>query len=201
MITRIPLLQNIRVAAPCAESWDDMVSVDGDRVHHCLGCNMNVYNLSAMTQSEAEGLLRQHEGRLCVRYYQRRDGMVMTRNCPVGAQAARLLLIRRSLAATTLFLVGGAFLHARSDAPATNSISAEADEPMMGSPATPIDQPAATVVPVRPGTKAVPEAEDLPLMGEVAVHAPAMGRLHILHLENDDREPKTDIGKAPSGPH
>ena len=103
MITPIPLLQSVRVASPCNADWNEMQAVEGERVHFCMGCGKNVYNLSAMSQSEAEGLLRKHEGRLCVRYYQRRDGTVLTGDCPVGAQAVRMALIRRSAVAAGLF--------------------------------------------------------------------------------------------------
>jgi len=67
MSSVIPLLSNVQVAAPCSALWNEMEAVDGDRVHFCGGCKKNVYNLSAMTQTDAEGLLRKHEGHLCVR--------------------------------------------------------------------------------------------------------------------------------------
>jgi hypothetical protein len=73
-----------------------MEAVDGDRVHFCAGCKKNVYNLSAMTQTQAEGLLRKHEGHLCVRYYKRTDGTILTQNCPVGQAALRMQMIARS---------------------------------------------------------------------------------------------------------
>ena len=103
MITPIPLLQSVRVASPCNADWNEMQAVEGERVHFCMGCGKNVYNLSAMSQSEAEGLLRKHEGRLCVRYYQRRDGTVLAGDCKVGAQMVRMALIRRSAVAAGLF--------------------------------------------------------------------------------------------------
>jgi len=71
-----------------------MTPVDGERVRHCGECKLNVYNLSEMTQTEAEGLIRKHEGRLCVRYYQRADGTVLTRNCPVGEVLQRPMMGR-----------------------------------------------------------------------------------------------------------
>ena len=85
---RLPVLANIRVAAPCAESWAGM---SGDaRVRHCNRCNQNVYNLSEMTREEAEALLVAKEGKLCVRYFRRaQDNTILTRNCPVGAQRRR----------------------------------------------------------------------------------------------------------------
>jgi hypothetical protein len=58
-----------------------------DRVRHCAECNLNVYNLSDLTRREAESLIASHEGRLCVRYYRRADGTILTRNCPPGLQA------------------------------------------------------------------------------------------------------------------
>jgi hypothetical protein len=60
-----------------------------ERVRHCSHCKMNVFNLSEMPDKEAETLLRKTNGRLCVRYYQRADGTVMTRDCPVGLRAIR----------------------------------------------------------------------------------------------------------------
>ena len=68
---------------------------------------MNVYNLSEMSQPEAEGLLRSHEGRLCVRYYQRSDGTILTKDCPVGTAAVRMNMICRSRAAAVLTLLIG----------------------------------------------------------------------------------------------
>ena len=73
-----------------------MEPVQGERVRFCEGCQKRVYNLSAMGQAEAEGLLRRHEGHLCVRYYRRRDGTILTSDCPVGLQAARRLVLTRT---------------------------------------------------------------------------------------------------------
>lgn len=75
-------LGRVRVAAPCEEDWDEM---RGDaRVRFCSRCSLNVYNLSAMTRREAERLVLGAEGRLCVRFYRRRDGTILTQNCPTG---------------------------------------------------------------------------------------------------------------------
>ncbi|MEP6848793.1 MAG: hypothetical protein ABI999_08040 [Acidobacteriota bacterium] len=81
-------LDNIRVASPCPADWNQMFG--NDRKRFCGQCKLNVYNLSDMTRAEAEALLLNSEGRrLCVRYYQRADGTVLTQNCPVGWQAAK----------------------------------------------------------------------------------------------------------------
>jgi hypothetical protein len=84
----LPVLDQVRVATPCTASWDEMVG--DERVRFCGSCEKNVYNLSAMTQDEAESLVRQHaHGELCIRFYQRADGTMMTEDCPVGAGRKR----------------------------------------------------------------------------------------------------------------
>jgi len=75
-------LDNIQVAAPCPMSWEKMSG--DDRVRHCQECKLNVYNLSEMTRRDAESLISSREGRLCVRFYRRADGTVLTRDCPRG---------------------------------------------------------------------------------------------------------------------
>lgn len=78
-----------------------------DRVRFCSQCNLNVYNLSALTQEEAEQLILRAEDRLCVRYYRRRDGTILTRNCPVGIQAIKdkFKSTKATLIAATLTLL------------------------------------------------------------------------------------------------
>ncbi|MDI1446070.1 hypothetical protein [Polyangium sp. 6x1] len=97
---RLPLLSRVEVAAPCSAAWASMVG--DDRVRFCSSCEKNVYNLSALTAQEAEQLLREKEGKLCVRYFQRKDGTVMTDDCPVGVRRRR---VRRSVA-TAAVMVG-----------------------------------------------------------------------------------------------
>ena len=82
-----PPLGRIRIAAPCNAEWKWMYG--NDRVRFCGQCSQNVYNLSAMTTEEAEDLIRRTEGTLCVRFYRRRDGSILTRNCTVGMQAIK----------------------------------------------------------------------------------------------------------------
>jgi hypothetical protein len=57
-----------------------------DRVRFCGECRKNVYDLRGMRREEAEGLLRERGGDLCVRLYRRADGTVLTEDCPVGAE-------------------------------------------------------------------------------------------------------------------
>lgn len=109
-------LDDIQVAAPCPADWNDMVG--SDKVRFCASCQKNVFNLSGMKRDEAIELLRATEGRVCVRFYRRADGTVLTEDCPVGVA----LLLRRAKRATyaaaavslgavaaMLAMLGGAF--------------------------------------------------------------------------------------------
>jgi len=88
MGTRIARLPSIEVASPCTVSWDGMRG--DDTVRFCGKCRLNVYNLSAMTQAEAAAHIAAREGRMCVRFYRRPDGTVMTRDCgSVARKVAR----------------------------------------------------------------------------------------------------------------
>jgi hypothetical protein len=79
------MIDNIRIASPCTADWEQMKG--DDRVRHCDACNLNVYNLAAFTEAEIRSLVANRKGRLCGRIYQRRDGTVLTQNCPVGMRA------------------------------------------------------------------------------------------------------------------
>ncbi len=100
-------LDNIRVAAPCSADWDSMFG--NERVRLCEQCHLNVYNLSEMSRVEADRLINQAEGRLCVRFYRRRDGSIITQNCPVGLRAIkrRLSRVARAVASFILSLLAG----------------------------------------------------------------------------------------------
>ena len=76
-------LDHVRIATPCPASWDSMEG--DDRVRFCGSCRLNVYNLSGMTRREATELLKLVEGRLCIRLLRRKDGTVLTQDCPARA--------------------------------------------------------------------------------------------------------------------
>src|SRR5215813_11366251 len=82
-------LDHIKIAAPCSADWDQMFSFEDKRVRFCSQCNLNVYNLSDMSRQDAEALINKTEGRLCVRFYRRADGSILTQNCPVGLKAIK----------------------------------------------------------------------------------------------------------------
>lgn len=100
-------LQQLRIASPCTASWDQMAG-DG-RSRFCGQCKLNVYNITAMTQGEAERLIAEKEGRVCVRMYQRADGTILTRDCPVGlaAMRRRAVWMLGKVAAALVLLVSG----------------------------------------------------------------------------------------------
>ena len=102
-------LDNIRIASPCPANWDEMFG--DDRKRHCGECKLNVYNLSGMTRREAKDLLVNSEGRLCVRYFRRADGTMLTKNCPVGWAAVKQRVSRVATAvfSTIAGLFGGIF--------------------------------------------------------------------------------------------
>ena len=100
-------LSRVRVAAPCSMDWDQMIG--DERARFCAKCQLNVYNFSGMSRREAEALISRAEGRLCVRYYRRGDGTILTENCPVGLRAIknRLSKISRAIASTVLSFLAG----------------------------------------------------------------------------------------------
>jgi hypothetical protein len=102
MSKRTSPLDHVRVAAPCSAGWNNMIG--NERVRFCGQCSLNVYNLSEMTKREAEHLIAQSEGRLCVRYYRRADGTILTKNCPVGLRAIKRRLSRTANASISAIL-------------------------------------------------------------------------------------------------
>src|SRR4051794_36352150 len=79
MIRKNLSLDVIDIHSPCSASWDAMRG--DDRSRFCGECKLHVYNLSDMTREAAEALVNEREGRLCVRFYRRADGTVLTRDC------------------------------------------------------------------------------------------------------------------------
>ncbi|QNA87712.1 hypothetical protein G4G28_03105 [Massilia sp. Dwa41.01b] len=99
-----PPLPHLEIPVPCTESWDAM---EGDeRVRHCGLCRKNVYNLSALPQAEAAALLAGDvDGQLCVRFYRRSDGSVMTSDCSTSPRV-RLHRAMRTLPRTAAGAAG-----------------------------------------------------------------------------------------------
>ena len=90
----LPVLEDIRVASPCAVKWDDMVGNAHER--HCAQCDQSVYNLSSFTRAQAQALVVDKQGKLCVQFFRRTDGTILTADCPDGVRKRRRK--RRTLA-------------------------------------------------------------------------------------------------------
>jgi hypothetical protein len=80
-------INDLKVAKPCPASWENMSG--SGRTRFCSLCELNVYNISEMTPAEVRNLVVNSSGRICGRIYQRADGTVITRDCPVGLSKYR----------------------------------------------------------------------------------------------------------------
>ena len=103
------LLTNIRIASPCPADWEKMTG--DERVRHCSECNLNVYNLSAMTERQVRELIASSRGkRLCGRFYRRADGTVLTQDCPWSLRTIRRKASRFAAAIMAAMMsIGAAF--------------------------------------------------------------------------------------------
>jgi hypothetical protein len=102
MSKALRVLDDIQIASPCTMRWEDMSG--SDRVRHCAACAKNVFNLSDMKADEALELVRGTEGRICVRFYRRKDGTMLTSDCPIGLALVARRAKRTALAAMAMAL-------------------------------------------------------------------------------------------------
>lgn len=70
------ILDGLTIKSPCSQDWDSMTG--SDQARFCRHCDKSVHNLSEMTRSEALSLVKKSQGRLCLRYYRRPDGLIQT---------------------------------------------------------------------------------------------------------------------------
>ncbi len=157
-MTRSNHLDEIRVASPCPADWNAM---QGDeRRRFCSQCKLHVYNLSAMTRDEASALVAgksEKDARLCVRFYRRTDGTVLTQDCPVGLRgklrAARVRAV--ALAGALFSLLVGCVRKPDPTAP----------------------QPQVEQLPVLQGEVCVPDA---PTMGDIVAPPTGQDPAHVM---------------------
>lgn len=131
---RLPMLDDIRVASPCHERWDAMTG--DEQARFCGSCKKNVYNLSAMTREAAEALVRSKEGDLCVRYFRRTDGTILTADCPVGVRRKRVQLVAAAGAVTALTAGAVAFAFAQMGSAAPTITAPTIAAPRVAPPVT-----------------------------------------------------------------
>jgi hypothetical protein len=123
MNTQRMSLDVINVAEPCTESWEGMSG--DDRVRYCQGCRKHVYNLSAMTRSDAERLVCESAGSLCVRFARSETGLVQTLEyrAPAGNRRGwRFWTIVSTCAASLVGGVNGYLLARGRPAPAVPAV-------------------------------------------------------------------------------
>lgn len=102
------MLERVRIATPCRARWEDMAG--DDVVRHCMRCGKDVYDLASMTTSEAEALLRRDGEGPCVRLRRRRDGRVVTADCPPPTWSERSgSRVAGAAGAAAVAIAGGAF--------------------------------------------------------------------------------------------
>ncbi|MBX9690791.1 MAG: hypothetical protein K2Z81_00295, partial [Cyanobacteria bacterium] len=94
------ILDDIEIASPCSANWDEMTG--SERARFCAQCSKNVYNILDMTKQEAEALIFETEGEVCVRLFRRKDGTVITDDCPVGLRVVRACYKRVAAWITTI---------------------------------------------------------------------------------------------------
>ena len=144
-------LNGLKIASPCSANWDEMVG--DDRSRFCGDCRLNVYNLSGMTQDEAESLITNSEGRVCIRMYRRADGSVITQDCPVGW--ARVKRRVRAISTAVVSLIAGLF----SGLLFVSIFSRSTPQAEVG------------VIAVTPRSSPTPQSTPIPSMGAVSVNA------------------------------
>lgn len=95
-------LENLKIASPCAIRWEQM---HGDeRTRFCSMCELQVYNVSDMTRAEAQKFLIENSDKPnCMRFFRRKDGTILTKDCPVGERLA-LRFKRKTQAAAALLM-------------------------------------------------------------------------------------------------
>lgn len=161
-------VNGIRIASPCHMSWDEMAG--DDRKRYCTGCRLHVFNISEMDVEEAAQMISDSTDRLCVRLYRRRDGSVLTQDCPVGLRAA----IRRRVAAFASSVAMGIGVLTATllrNGPHPTSAATEAPTEVMGTPALP------TVVRRNPFRETLGEVSPMPIAPAPSSTTARMGRI------------------------
>jgi hypothetical protein len=141
----LPLLDQVRVASPCTADWNEMLG--DERVRFCLSCEKNVFNLSSMAKDDAETLLRERLGDdLCIRFYQRADGTILTADCPVGVKKKRRKKLALAVAGAGAMAAAAATMFMKQ----TCSMGAVAGGAMYQGELTPVNVDPLPVPPVAP---------------------------------------------------
>ena len=149
-------LDQLRIASPCNADWSAMRG--DERSRHCEQCEMSVFHLSSMRRKEAEQLLSEQAGRLCVRVTLDAEGMVKTADPPA---VRRRGWFARAASWLTL-LVGGSLGVACNDSKALRIV-----DPPETQPSDPVETMGEAVL--MGDVEVMGSPMPLPLMGEVTL--------------------------------
>lgn len=178
----LPLLDQVRVASPCNADWNEMVG--DERVRFCLSCDKNVFNLSAMKRDDAENLLRERLGNeVCVRFYQRADGTILTQDCPTGVKKKRRKKLALALAGAGAMAAAAATMFVKSTCTPTQGAVALAGGAMYPEPPVVMGEMEATMGEV----EATPVP---PVMGRATPHVADPGPKVEKHPEGRPAGPE-----------
>jgi hypothetical protein len=89
------LAETISIETPCSENWNEMFG--NEKTRACSHCDMNVNDISLMTEDEAWKLIDESKGNLCVRY----EAHPVT-NAPIFADKLYQITRRTGVAAGVL---------------------------------------------------------------------------------------------------
>ncbi|QQR58238.1 MAG: hypothetical protein IPG59_01735 [Candidatus Melainabacteria bacterium] len=92
---------DLEISSPCNVDWDEMIGDERERF--CNKCELNVYNVSAMSNKEAiEFLQNQNKENLCINYFKDKSGRIITNETPriIRAVAAFFALFGLSITAS-----------------------------------------------------------------------------------------------------
>lgn len=114
MFQKRSILDDVSIASPCPVKFEQMTG--DEKIRFCDLCQLNVYNVSQMTRIEAEELLNDKSDQVCLRLYRRKDGTLITKDCPVGKRFSdRIKFKIRSIAAVIVSFISTASAFAQSD--------------------------------------------------------------------------------------
>ncbi len=101
-------IDDFAIDVPCPIPWSSMKG--NNNVRYCKVCDLNVHNLSSMTENEVNAFLESNSDGVCVNLFRRPDGTIVTDRCPPAlrvVQEKAKLWYAASVAFLSLLLVSG----------------------------------------------------------------------------------------------
>jgi hypothetical protein len=123
----------LKVASPCEANWEAMTG--DEAIRFCGLCKKNVYQISNMSNDQVEELLAEAGEKKCGRFYQRKDGTLVTADCSVGLKRKRRKQAVVGVSAGVLSVIGLAMSTVGGAPPPVSNISEQ-----ITAPAEPLDQ-------------------------------------------------------------